>query len=205
MLFGLFLALLAQKRHRLSFIYETIYAIPMAISTAIIAIVFQLALNPTLGIINKVFKTNINWLYDQQTAFLSLVIIQIWLNLGFSFLFLLVALRNIPPVLLETCALDGASRRQEVLFVTIPLISPTVFFLLISTTAHSMVAGGLTIILTQGGPNGSTEMIVSYIYRQAILNQNYNNGYTATSLGYMLSFIIIFANFIYEKRLINYD
>jgi sn-glycerol 3-phosphate transport system permease protein len=202
---GLFLALLARKKRRLSRIYEAIYALPMAMAMSVAAMIFQLALNPSIGVVNKLLGLSNNWLQDQATAFSCLIFIQIWLNLGFNFLFMLSAVRSISTEVLESADLDGVGNGRKLTGIIIPLVSPTILFLLVSSIAHAMIAGGLTLVLTQGGPNGSTETVVSFIYRQAILNQNYNDGYTATVVGYAISFILILLSFIYERKGVTYD
>jgi ABC-type sugar transport system permease subunit len=202
---GLFLALLARRRRKLSVIYEAVYALPMAMAMSVAAMIFQLALNPAIGIVNKILGLNIGWLQNEQTALACLMLIQIWLNLGFEFLFMLAAVRGISTELLESADLDGAAGFRKITAIILPLVSPTILFLLASGIAHAMIAGGLTLVLTQGGPNGSTETVVSYIYRQAILNQNYNDGYAATTVGYVISFVLILLSFVYERRGVHYE
>lgn len=209
---GFILAMLARKRLKLSSAYEALFTIPMAASMSVIAMIFQLALNPTLGIINKLFGLNINWLQTQSTAFWCLMLIQVWLNIGFNFLFSLSALRGIPNEILESSEMDGAVGLRKLVKIIIPLVSPTIFFLFCSSIARAMMASSLTLIMTgdgsngsTGGPNGSTEMIVSYLYREAILNQNYNIGYASAVIGFLMSFALILLSFIYEKKGVYYN
>lgn len=202
---GLLLALLAQKRTRTSTIYEAMYALPMAMSMSVVAMIYQLALNPNLGVINKFFQTTTNWLREEKTAFLWLMIIQVWLNIGFDFLFTLSALRGISDEVLESAELDGAIGFKKLTKIILPLVSPTILFLLVSSIAKAMIAGGLTMILTQGGPNGSTETIVSFLYNQAVVSGKYNTGYAATIVGFILSFMLVLLSFIYEKKGVYYD
>ena len=77
-------------------------------------------------------------------------------------------------------------------------------FLIVSSIAKEMIASGLTLILTQGGPDGKTETIVSFIYKNSILNQNYNVGYAASVIGFILTFIFVLISFIYEKKGVHY-
>lgn len=208
---GFFFALLARKKRRLSPAYEAMFTIPMATSLSVIAMVFQLALNPTLGIVNKALGRSINWLRSESTAFLCLMLIQVWLNIGFNFLFSLSALRGIPDEILESTEIDGAGGWKKLLHIYIPLSSPTIFFLLCSSMAKAMMSSGLTLILTgngttgsTGGPNGSTETIISYLYREAIVNQNYNIGNPVAVVGFLLSFALVLLSFLYEKKGVYY-
>lgn len=202
---GLFFALLVNEKRRASSIYIAVFAMPMAMSMAVIAMIFQLGLNPTLGIINGVFDLDINWLSNEMTALPALIVIQTWLNIGFSFLFLLAAVRGIPQEILESAHIDGASGFHKLRKVIIPLISPTLFFLLISTMALVIMTSALTLILTEGGPNGSTETIVSYIYKYGIQNMDYNRGNAATIVGFLIALAFVLVSFIYEKKGVNYD
>ncbi len=202
---GLFLALLARKKTKSSLIYEAMYSLPMAMSLSVMAIIFQLMLNPSLGIVNKFLGLDMNWLKNSQTALLSLIAIEIWLNIGFNFLFTLTAIRSIPEEILESARIDGVNKLQLVYKIIIPCISPTILFLLVSSIAKTMITSGLTLILTQGGPNGTTETIVSFIYKAAIINRNYNIGYAASVVGFGITFIFVMLSFIYEKRGVNYQ
>lgn len=201
---GLVLALVARKKRHTSSIYEAMYSLPMAMSISVMAMIFQLMLNPSLGIINKITGLSLNWLKDPATALPALIVIEIWLDIGFNFLFMLTAIRGIPEEILESAKMDGATGWTQVTKIILPSISPTILFLLVSSIAKEMITSGLTLILTQGGPDGKTETIVSFIYKQAILNQNYNVGYAASVVGFLVTFVFIAISFIYEKKGVTY-
>ncbi len=82
MVLGYFLALLCRKKRKSSFVYEAMFALPMAVSASVLAMIFQLAYNPSMGIINKLTGLNVNWLSDQKLALISIMIVQIWANVG---------------------------------------------------------------------------------------------------------------------------
>ena len=171
---------------------------------SVMAVIFQLMLNPTLGIVNRTLGLEINWLRESLTALPALIAMEVWLNIGFNFLFLLTAIRNIPEEILESAKMDGANRWVRLYHIILPCISPTMLFLIVSSIAKEMIASGLTLILTQGGPDGKTETIVSFIYKNSILNQNYNVGYAASVIGFILTFIFVLISFIYEKKGVHY-
>ncbi|MBL1227810.1 sugar ABC transporter permease [Enterococcus sp. BWB1-3] len=204
LIIGLILALVAREKRRTSPIYEAMYSLPMAMSLAAVAMIFQLMLNPTLGMVNKIFGVDINWLKDVTTSLSSLIFIETWLNIGFNFLFMLTAVRGIPDEILESAEIDGAVGFTRLYKIIIPYISPTILFLLVSSIAKAMITSGLTLILTQGGPDGATETIVSFIYKNAILNQNYNIGYAASVVGFVITLLFVGLSFIYEKRGVHY-
>ncbi|MGM0125580.1 sn-glycerol 3-phosphate transport system permease [Enterococcus sp. AZ194] len=204
LIIGLILALVAREKRKTSPIYEAMYSLPMAMSLAAVAMIFQLMLNPTLGMVNKIFGVDINWLKDVTTSLPSLIFIETWLNIGFNFLFMLTAVRGIPDEILESAEIDGAVGFTRLYKIILPYISPTILFLLVSSIAKTMITSGLTLILTQGGPDGATETIVSFIYKNAILNQNYNIGYAASVVGFVITFLFAGLSFIYEKRGVHY-
>jgi len=209
-LIGFALALLARKKTRLSVLYDTMFALSMAVSIAVIAMIFQLAYNPSLGIINQLFGLNISWLTNRSTALLSLIIVQIWSNIGFNFIFMSSALRDLPVEVMECADLDGSSGLNLLFKIIIPLVSPTLLFLLMSGIAHGMTSASLTLILTTthgatGQPGGATEVIMSFIYGRGIMGSNFNAAFAATVVGFILSGVIMGLALIIDKKKVNYD
>ena len=205
MAIGFGLALLARKKKRFSIVYEALFALPMAVSASVVAMIFQLAYNPSLGIINQMTGLNINWLTDSKTALLSLIIIQIWANIGYNFIFFLSALRDLSEEILEGATMDGAKGWRLFSKIIVPLIAPTIMFLLVSDIAHAMTTASFTLILTEGGPNGATETIVSYIYAKAIRGRNYNSAFAATTVGFFMSACMLALSQIIERKKVSYD
>lgn len=205
MVIAYLLAMLARKKRRFSVGYEVLFAISMAASDAVIAMIFQLAYNNQLGIINKVFGLNIDWLHDSRYALMSLMIIQIWKNIGYNFLFMLSALRGLSEDVLEAARLDGVTGLKLHLKIIIPLVSPMLFFLLIKDIAYGMTVSSYTLILTGGGPDNATHTIITYIYSKAIESTNYNYAFAATMIGFFISAVLIAFSMVLEKRKVHYN
>lgn len=208
--FGFALALLARRHHRISIAYEALFALSMAVSASVIAMIFQLAYNPSMGIINKLSGISVSWLTDPKTALLSLIIVQIWSNIGYNFIFLFSALRGLSDEVLESAQVDGAVGIKLLGKILIPLVSPTLLFLLVKDIAYAMTTASLTLILTTnngatGQPNGATETIMSYIYGKAIIGTNYNAAFAATMVGFILAAIMMAFSLILDKKKVNYD
>lgn len=199
------LAMMARKTRRFSVGYEVLFAISMAASDAVIAMIFQLAYNSQLGVINKLFGLNIDWLHDGKYALLSLMIIQIWKNIGYNFLFMLSALRGLSEDVLEAAKLDGVRGLTLHLKIIMPLVSPMLFFLLIKDIAYGMTVSSYTLILTGGGPDNATHTIITYIYSKAIESTNYNYAFAATMLGFFISAVLIAFSMVIEKRKVHYN
>ena len=202
---ALMLALVANKKTRSSSIYETMFSLTMAMSMSVTAMIFKIMYNPNIGIINKLLQTKINWLNDPKFSMLSLSAISVWMNIGFNFLFLLAAIRSVPAELLESSLIDGANSFQRVRRVILPMISPTVFFLICSSLAKNVIMAGLPIILTEGGPQGSTSTMIYYMYKNAFNNMNYNYAYAAAILTFLLTLVLMLISFSFEKKGVHYS
>jgi ABC-type sugar transport system permease subunit len=204
------LALLSRNRTKTSFGYEAMFAMTMAVSAPVIAMIFQLAFNPTLGIVNKLFGTDISWLRNQGTSLGTLIFIQIWANIGYNYIFMLAAVRGLNKEVLESARVDGATGIRLFTKIIVPMVSPTLLFLTMNDIAYAMTTASFTIILAypvfqSGGPNGATELIMSYVYGKAILGSNYNAAFAATSFGFLLSGAMMFLSLMLEKKRVNYD
>ena len=206
-LIALLLALLATKQRPMSVIYETLFALTMAMSMSVSAMIFKLAYNPSIGILNHLLGVRINWLNDKRYAMLAIGIISTWMNIGYNFLFLLAAVRNIPQEILESCALDGARPLRKTVNIIMPLISPTLFFLICTSLAKSMMMSGLVLIFTGGSALNTTASIdtmISYMYKQAVNNLNYNDGYAAAIIAFLITFVLMLISFRFEKKGVHY-
>lgn len=201
---ALLLALIANKKTKASPIYETMFALTMAMSTSVCAMIFKLMYNPSLGILNEILGTNIRWLKDSRWTLYSISFISIWMNIGFNFLFLLAAVRGVPIELLECAETEGAGSIKRSIHIILPIISPTIFFLVINALARAMMMSGLVIILTDGGRAGSASTMISYMYSQSFLAENYNNGFAAATVAFVLTFGLLLISFLFENK-VNYD
>lgn len=202
---ALVLAMLCCNKTKTSSLYETMFAITMAMSLSVTAMIFNLLYNPTIGVLNHLVGQKIRWLGDPKIAMVSLSIIAVWMNIGYNFLFLLAAVRGVPGELLESAEVDGAGSVKKVFKIVIPLISPTVFFLICNSLAKNMMMSGLVLILTEGGPQGSTQTMISYMFQQSINNQNYNDGFAAAIIAFILTFVAMCLSFAFEKKGVHYQ
>lgn len=202
---GLMLALLANKKRKVSSVYEVLFSLPMAMSMSVSAIIFQLLYNPSFGAVNYIFHLNINWLNDERYAMLAIGIISIWMSSGYAFLFMLAAVRNVPEDILESTDLEGASWWQKVRYIYMPLTSPTMFFLICTSLASSMMMTALVNVLTGGGPFQSTQTIIHYMYTQFAVAGNYTNAFPAAIVAFILAAFMTWLSFLYEKKGVYYQ
>jgi len=182
-------------------IYRAIYFIPSIAAVVGIALIWQLLYNATIGyinyailmavtLINTVFNANlvdpqIRWLSDSRTAMLSLVIMSAWQTMGFNTVLFLAGLQNIPRDLYEAATVDGANKMQQFRFITIPMLAPTTFFVLTTTTIQAMQLFDQVFILINppSGPNNSTLTVVLYLYQNGF--QRFQQGY-ASAIAWVL-------------------
>ncbi|WEG35803.1 sugar ABC transporter permease [Amygdalobacter indicium] len=202
---GLLLAMLAYRKHKLSILYETSFAIPMTIASSTAAMIFQLLYVPTLGFINGITGLQIRWLTDPKVAMFSIALIQIWLSSGYAFVFLLSAVRNIPEAVLESASIDGATGWRKMIFIILPLISPTMFYLIVMDIPFSIMMVSLNNVLTQGGPNNSTMTVMLYIYNQIALVGNNTYANAATMIAFIITLGFILLGFAFEKKGVHYQ
>ncbi len=170
---GFIAALLCQRAFPGISFFSTSYAMPMAIASAGMAMIFQVMLNPTVGIINKIFGTTVNWLTHPDLALLAVGFLTGWLNSGMNFLYFSSGLASIDDSLYESASIDGANGFKSFLYITIPSLKPTFFFVLVTNIINAFQGFGQINILTKGGPGQSTNVIVYDIYRNAFMNYRY--------------------------------
>ena len=170
---GFLTALLCQKSFPGVKFFSTSYAMPMAIASAGMAMIFQVMLNPTVGIINRLLGTYINYLTKPETALLVIGVLTGWLNSGMNFLYFSSGLASIDDALYESGQVDGANGFQQFLYITIPSLRPTLFFVIVTNIINAFQGFGQINILTKGGPGQATNVIVYDIYRNAFMNYRY--------------------------------
>lgn len=144
------------------------------------------------------------WLADPKFALISVMIIMVWTSLGFNMVIYLAGLQNISRDLYEAADVDGASPLRQFFRITLPMLSPTSFFLLITGVVGSFKVFDLIMVLTGGGPAGSTSVIVYYLYEVAFVNLE--SGY-ASAMGIILLILILLVTlfqWVGQKKWVNY-
>ncbi|TFE23753.1 carbohydrate ABC transporter permease [Cohnella luojiensis] len=167
---GLALAMLLTRKMKGGAIYRTLIFSPWVTPTVAVSIVWSWIYEPEVGLANSVLRVfgldGIRWLEDPNWALVGILLVTIWKSAGWSMIFYLVAIRNVPADLLEAAGLDGAGSWRKFIHVTLPLISPTTFFLFIVQMVQALQAYDQINVLTQGGPAGSTRTLL-YLYYQS--------------------------------------
>ena len=131
MLLGLIASVLCNKAFPGIRVFSTSYALPMAIASSSAAMIFQIMLHPAVGIVNKLLGLDINWLNDPNTALICVAVLTAWLNSGINFLYFSAGLGNIDETIYERASVDGASSVQQFFSLTLPGLSPIMFYTLV--------------------------------------------------------------------------
>lgn len=155
-------------------VFRTIFSSTMGISVAAGSVFWNLLFHPTAGLLNHIVMTlggkPVGWLTDANCALLSVSAVSIWMNLGFSYLVLMGGLKNIDDSHYESVEIVGGGFFYRLFKVTIPLISPSLFFVLTTALIGAFQSFGLIDMLTAGGPNNSTNLLVYRLYKDAFVN-----------------------------------
>lgn len=182
--------------------FRSVYFLPVVSSMVAAAIVWSWMYNPEYGLLNYLLKKFLGvngpqWLQDSRWAMPAMVFMTVWKTVGYSMMIFLAGLQNIPGELYEAAMVDGASPWRRFWRITLPVLSPTTFFVFVITLIQSFQVFEQTYILTKGGPENSTLTLSYFIYQNAF--QFFKMGY-ASAMSYVL-FAVIFAITLIQFRL----
>ena len=198
-------ALLANKKVKFSKLYQTMYALPMAIASSPAAAIFLFIYRQKNGLLNNILGVEQAWLLDQSTAIWCVCAMTIWMHIGTSFIFLLVGFRNVPEDLLESAWLDGAGPLQRIRHIILPIASPQIFFVLFLNINSSFKSFAQIKLLTQGGPSNSTKTLIYYIYENAISHGRFETACVQAIFLFLMIFILTRIQFMLEKKVVHYQ
>lgn len=184
----LILAAIMNSKIRGTDFFKTAYFLPFITPMIVIGIVWEWIFDPNIGLLNKVLQVHINWLYDPHWAMPALIIVSVWKLIGYNMIIFLSGFSGISNSMFEAAKIDGANPVETFFYVTIPLLSPTIFFVVIITAVSSFQVFDLIYLMTQGGPLDSTNVLVYAIYKNAF---EYFNAGKASAIAYVLFVIIL--------------
>jgi sn-glycerol 3-phosphate transport system permease protein len=190
-------------------IFRTIFLLPVAVSSAMAAMLWIFFYNPSSGLLNYALEligqNGPNWLGDPHWALIAIAIATVWKEIGFNIIFFLAGLSSIPNDVREAAMIDGANSKQTFWHVVLPMLSPTVLFVTIVSVINSFQSFGQIHILTAGGPAGATNTLVYNLYRDAF--ENFQTG-SASAQAVVLFVIMLIATaiqFWVAKRRVHYS
>lgn len=209
LIFGLLLATLGNLRLKGISIFRVLFSLTIAISGATAALIFMFLYHPLIGIFNYLLSlvgiSSIPWLISTKWALIAVAIPRIWLQTGFATVLLLAGMQGISEEYYEAAKIDGAGFWQSWRHITLPLITPSLFFLLVVTTLGAFQTFTEVNVLTGGGPVNSTEVIVQEIYRSFYFNGQYGLASAQALILFMIILVLTIIQFgVLEKR-VNYE
>lgn len=208
---GLILAVMLNRRLPVLMrnLYRSIFFFPVLIAHTYIAVIWRFLYQYDTGVINYylgVFGVDpIPWLSNTHWAMAAIIILDVWKNTGFAMLVFLAGLQSISNEYYEAAQLDGANERQLFFRITIPLLSPTIFFILVIFMIGALQVFDTIIVLTQGGPGDATRSVVLYVYEIAF--RTFNMGYAAAVSMTLFAIILVLTalQFWISRRWVHYE
>jgi sn-glycerol 3-phosphate transport system permease protein len=189
---------LSYPLRRLSWLHRLLIFVPIVISSAVTGVLFRWIYHPVVGYLNYALELvgaqGTNWLSSKDWALAAVVVAVIWRQLGFNVIIALAGIQNIDSVYYEAAKVDGANLWHRIRHVTLPLLSPTLFFLLLINVINSLQVFGEINILTQGGPSGATNTFLYSIFYDAFVGTPFR-GY-ASAQAYLLFLLILVMSFL---------
>lgn len=199
MILGLILALLANQPLKGIAFFRGVYYLPAITSMVAVALVWNWIFASRFGILNHLLRTYANvadpprWLSDSSTALFVLVIVSIWKSAGLPMMVYLAGLKGIPRHLYESADIDGANTWQKFRHITLPVLTPVTFFILIITLFDAFGTFEVTFAMTQGGPLNASTTLPFYIYQNSFQFARYG---LSSSLAYVLMSVVVILTII---------
>lgn len=206
---GMIFALLFNRATRGFTLMRAVVFVPKYVAMSSCAVVFLWILNTDYGVLNYLLGLMgiepIDWLNQESTALLSVLITTCWRVIGYGMMIYLAAMKGISSQYYEASAIDGANKTQQFFGITLPLLAPTTVFLLVTTFLSSMKVFQSVDILTGGGPARSTEVFVYLIYRYAMVDFRMDRAATSAVMFFVILLVITVATMKVSDNNVNYD
>jgi multiple sugar transport system permease protein len=202
------LALLLNRPIRAMALYRAIYFVPVVTSLIAVSIVWQWLYHTEVGLINFVLADvglpKVNWLGSTEWAMPAVILMSSWKSAGYYAVIFLAGLQGIPQHLYEAADIDGANSWQKFWKITLPLLSPTMFFVLVISIIQAFQVFGQIFIMTRGGPANATSTIVYFIYNSAFVWFRMGYAAAASWVLFAIIFLITIVQTRWQRRWVHY-
>lgn len=204
---ALLLAVLLNRKMKGRGIYRTIIFLPMVAAPAAVAMVWRWLFNSDFGLINNVFHLNVKWVSSPQIAVFSIAVIGVWSIIGYNMVLFISGLQEIPHDYYEAAEIDGATGVKSFLHITVPLLSPTIFFVLVTRVIGALQVFDLMyMVMDKSNPAlEKTQSLVYLFYKYAFINKNMGYGSTIVILLLIITMIITVFQMIGQKKWVFYN
>lgn len=204
---SLVLAVLLNRKMKGRGIYRTIYFLPMVCAPAAVAMVWKWLFNQNYGLLNHIFGTDINWITDPKIAWISVIIVGVWSGIGNNMILLLGGLQDIPKDYYEAAAIDGSTGIHSFFHITIPLLSPMLFFIIQTGIIGALQLFDLPFMLMdQSSRAWPTVKTITYLFYEYAFEKG-DKGYGSTIVVFMVVIIGIITFILQktEKKWVHYE
>ncbi|MGG2991793.1 sugar ABC transporter permease [Paenibacillus macerans] len=209
MLLALALAALTHSRLPGKRLFQFAFSLPLVLSVGSAAVIWKFLFHPTLGMLNYLLGlagvSPVQWLVSPDWALVSIALMTVWMNLGFNYIILSSGMQGIPDELYESATIDGAGPITVFRKITLPLLSPTLFFLLVVSIISAFQSFGQINILTMGGPMNRTNVFVYTIYQEAFVNFRFGTGSAQALLLFLVIMLLTLIQFKWVERKVHYQ
>lgn len=189
--------------------YRLIYFMPVVTGSVSVGVIWTWLLNADTGLINMLLKMvngpQIKWLTDPKLVLVSIALVSIWWNMGYNMVIFLAGLQSIPSGYYEAAAIDGAGKLKQFKYITLPMISPTIFFTMITTIISSFQVFDQAFVMTKGGPAKASLTFVFYIYEDAFKKFTMGRASASAMVLFVIILVITGIQMILSKKWVNYD
>jgi multiple sugar transport system permease protein len=191
-------------------LFRAAYFLPVITATVVVALIWRWFYNPDFGILNYVLyelgvDTPPNWLASRTWAMPSVIILSVWKQVGYNMVIFLAGLQAIPTTLYEAASIDGAGRWERFRNITLPLLTPTTFFVLVISIIGSLQVFDAVLVLTDGGPANATRTIVFHIWEQAFVFLEMGYAAAVAWILFILVFLVTILQWKLQKRWVHYE
>ena len=168
---ALVLAVLLNNKIQGSSFFRVVFFLPSVFSIAVVGLIFSILFGAYNGIVNAILKNiglitqNISWFSDKGHAMFVIILVSLWTTFGLNMIYFLMGLQNISKSLYECASIDGANEVQQFFYITMPLVAPILQLVLMLSVLGTMKMTDLILVLTNGAPGGSTEVVMTYIFK----------------------------------------
>ena len=206
---GLLLALLFSRLNKSFSTMRAIVFLPKYVGMSTAGILFLWILNKDYGIVNNVLAIfgveRIGWTITEGWSMASVLMLTIWHSIGYAMMIYLSAMTGIPAQYKEAASLDGATKTQTFMHITLPLLTPTMMFLLVTQFISSMKVFNAVDIMTEGGPYGSTEVVVYLVYKLAFLDNRIDRSAVVALVFFAFLLAVTVLTMRWSENKVNYD
>ena len=204
---ALVLAVLLNRKMKGRSVYRTIIFLPMVAAPAAVAMVWRWLFNSDFGLINNVFHVQVKWVSDPKIAVFAVAVIGVWSILGYNMVLFLSGLQEIPGDYYEAASIDGATGIKSFFHITIPLLSPTIFFVLVTRVIGALQVFDLMyMVMDKSNPAlDKTQSLVYLFYKYAFINKNMGYGSTIVVLLLIITMIVTVFQMIGQKKWVFYN